>query len=40
MLLKKIVREQIEKGKVVIFSSHQMNYIEEFCDDIAIMNRG
>ena len=40
MLLKKIIREQIAKGKVVIFSSHQMNYIEEFCDDIAIMNKG
>lgn len=40
MLLKDIVKEQIEKGKIVLFSSHQMNYIEEFCDDIAIMNCG
>lgn len=40
MLLKDIVREEIGRGKVVIFSSHQMSYIEEFCDSIAIINRG
>lgn len=40
MLLKDLVREMIAKGKVVLFSSHQMGYIEEFCDDIAILNGG
>lgn len=40
MLLKDVVKEQISKGKIVIFSSHQMNYIEEFCDSIAILNAG
>ena len=40
MLLKSIVKEQIEKGKIVLFSSHQMNYIEEFCDSIAILKDG
>ena len=40
MLLKDIVKEQIAKGKIVLFSSHQMNYIEEFCDSIAILNAG
>ena len=39
-LLKDIVREVIAKGKIVLFSSHQMNYIEEFCDSIAILNDG
>ncbi|MCC6093951.1 MAG: ATP-binding cassette domain-containing protein [Eubacterium sp.] len=39
-LLKEVVREEIEKGKVVLFSSHQMNYIEEFCNEIAILNGG
>ncbi|MBR5411282.1 MAG: ATP-binding cassette domain-containing protein [Clostridia bacterium] len=39
-LLKSVVEEEIEKGKIVLFSSHQMNYIEEFCDHIAILNRG
>lgn len=40
MMLKDIVKEQIEENKIVLFSSHQMNYIEEFCDDIAILNGG
>lgn len=40
MLLKDVVKEEIVKGKIVLFSSHQMNYIEEFCDSIAILNGG
>lgn len=40
MLLKDVVKEQIAKGKIVLFSSHQMSYIEEFCDSIAIINGG
>lgn len=40
MLLKDVVKEEIGRGKIVLFSSHQMNYIEEFCDSIAILNSG
>ena len=40
MMLKDVVKEEIAKGKIVLFSSHQMNYIEEFCDSIAIINSG
>lgn len=40
MLLKEVVKETIQKGKIVLFSSHQMNYIEEFCQSIAILNEG
>lgn len=40
LLLKDVVKEEIAKGKIVLFSSHQMNYIEEFCDNIAIINGG
>lgn len=40
MLLKELVKELINDGKIVLFSSHQMNYIEEFCDEIAILNDG
>ena len=40
MLLKDVVKEQISRGKIVLFSSHQMSYIEEFCDSIAILNNG
>ena len=39
-ILKDVIREQIEEGKLVIFSSHQMSYVEEFCEDIAILNHG
>lgn len=39
-MLKNIVKELIAEGKMVLFSSHQMNYIEEFCDDIIILNGG
>lgn len=40
MMLKNIVEELIAQGKIVFFSSHQMNYVEEFCDSIAILNKG
>ena len=40
MMLENVVKEEIARGKIVIFSSHQMNYIEEFCDSIAILNGG
>ncbi len=40
MLLKDVVKQQIAMGKIVLFSSHQMSYIEEFCDSIAILNNG
>ena len=40
MLLKDVVKEEIARGKILLFSSHQMNYIEEFCDSIAILNGG
>lgn len=39
-LLKDLVKELISNGKLVLFSSHQMNYIEEFCDEILILNGG
>lgn len=39
-ILKDVIRELIAAGKIVIFSSHQMSYIEEFCEDIAIINQG
>ena len=39
-ILKDVIRELIAEGKIVIFSSHQMSYVEEFCEDIAIINQG
>ena len=39
-MLKDVVQELIRDGKIVLFSSHQMNYVEEFCDSIAILHQG
>lgn len=39
-LFKEIIREEINKGKYIIMSSHQMATIEEFCEDIIILNHG
>ncbi len=40
MILEEVIQEQISNNKIVLFSGHQMNYIEEFCNDIAILNQG
>lgn len=39
-ILKDVVAELILEQKIVIFSSHQMSYVEEFCEEIAIINKG
>lgn len=39
-ILQDVVTEVIEEGRIVIFSSHQMSYVEEFCKDIVIINKG
>ncbi len=39
-LLKDVVNELIASDKIVIFSSHQMSYVEEFCENILIINKG
>ncbi|MBO6108651.1 MAG: ATP-binding cassette domain-containing protein [Eubacterium sp.] len=39
-VLEDVVKSQIDAGKIVIFSSHQMNYVEEFCNNIAILSDG
>ncbi|MCM1180887.1 MAG: ATP-binding cassette domain-containing protein [Clostridium sp.] len=39
-ILQDVVRELIKAGKIVIFSSHQMSYVEEFCEDIVMIDNG
>lgn len=39
-ILKDVIKEVINDNKIVIFSSHQMSYVEEFCEDIAIIDEG
>ncbi len=38
-LFKGIIREEINKGKYLIMSSHQMPTVEEFCTDITILDK-
>ncbi|MBR4200928.1 MAG: ATP-binding cassette domain-containing protein [Oscillospiraceae bacterium] len=38
-IFKSVIHEEIEKGKYLIMSSHQMATIEEFCTDLTILNR-
>lgn len=39
-VLQDVVIELIKMNKIVIFSSHQMSYVEEFCNDIVIIDQG
>ena len=39
-ILKRVVGELVSEGKLVLFSSHEMGYVEEFCDDICIIDKG
>jgi ABC-2 type transport system ATP-binding protein len=38
-LFKSIIRDEIDKGKYIIMSSHQMATVEEFCTNITILDR-
>ena len=39
-LIKSCIYDLREKGTMIIFSSHQMEYIEEFCENIIILKNG
>jgi ABC-2 type transport system ATP-binding protein len=39
-LLKSLVSELVREGRTVIFSSHQMGNVEEFCDEICMIDKG
>ena len=39
-LIKNCIYDLREKGTMIIFSSHQMEYIEEFCENIIILKKG
>ena len=39
-MLKEVIYELKEKGKCVILSSHLMDFIEEFCEDIVLLKSG
>ena len=35
-----ILRQRADGGAAVLFSSHQLDLVEDLCDDVAIINRG
>lgn len=35
-----VLREQSASGKAVVFSSHQLDLVEDLCEDVAIVNAG
>jgi ABC-2 type transport system ATP-binding protein len=39
-LFKEVIKEEVAKGKYIIMSSHQMSTIEEFCENLVILNKG
>jgi ABC-2 type transport system ATP-binding protein len=39
-LMKHILREQLERGAAVIFSTHQMPDVEELCERVLLINEG
>ncbi|MCH8327728.1 MAG: ATP-binding cassette domain-containing protein [Candidatus Marinimicrobia bacterium] len=39
-VLKEIISEKREQGKVILLSSHQLEQVERLCDDICLINAG
>lgn len=39
-MFKDVIKEEIDKRKYIIMSSHQMATVEEFCKDITILDKG
>ncbi len=39
-IFKNIIREERDAGKYIIMSSHQMETIEEFCEDLVLLHHG
>ncbi len=40
LVMKEILAEEKAAGKVIIFSSHQMEQVEKICDDVGLINEG
>ncbi|MDO5737897.1 MAG: ATP-binding cassette domain-containing protein [Eubacteriales bacterium] len=40
LLLRDVVQELVDDGRLVFFSSHQMTYVESFCEEVAILDKG
>jgi ABC-2 type transport system ATP-binding protein len=39
-LLKEVILELKQRGRTIIFSTHQMEQVEQICDEVCLINRG
>ena len=39
-VLRSVIREMVKEGKYVILSSHQMSVVEEYCENLVLLNKG
>lgn len=39
-LFKDIILEQKQRGAIIIFSSHRLDYVQSFCEDILVLAKG
>lgn len=35
-----VLRQETERGKAVVFSSHQLDVVEDLCEDVAVIHKG
>jgi ABC-2 type transport system ATP-binding protein len=40
MVLRRLIQELAERGKVVLFSSHELETVERVCSRVVILHRG
>jgi ABC-2 type transport system ATP-binding protein len=38
--LSSVIRDEAERGTAIVFSSHQLDLVEDVCDDIAVITQG
>lgn len=39
-VLRSVIKEMVGEGKYVILSSHQMSVVEEYCENLVLLNKG
>lgn len=39
-ILMNLLKEHMDEGKILLFSSHQMSYVEEICTDLTLIDSG
>lgn len=39
-ILREVIGEMVEKGKYILLSSHQMNVVEDYCENLVLLHRG